>query len=86
MVSARLHAATTGATTAAGEAADDDVEEGDNSVDDCGAGSADGVDDGHEHIADGAEDGLDLYMGVRDVCGGERVCGKSIHKRLRRPW
>lgn len=54
------------ATTAAGEARDDDVEEGDDAVNDGGQDSADAVDDGHEDIADRAEDGFELWWGV--VC------------------
>ena len=48
------------ATTAAGETRDDDVEEGDDAVDDCGKDGADAVHDGHEDIADRAEDRFEL--------------------------
>jgi len=47
------------ATASAGEAADDDAEEGDDGVDDCLKTSSDGVDNGHDAVSDGAEDRLD---------------------------
>jgi len=54
----RLHAASTTSSASAGQARNDDVEEGDDGVDDSGADGADGVDDGHEAVADRAEDGF----------------------------
>lgn len=52
----------TSAPTAAatGEAGNDDVEDGDNAVDDCGKDGADAVYDGHEAGADGLKDRLNL--------------------------
>ncbi|KAL8810363.1 MAG: hypothetical protein Q9223_002496 [Gallowayella weberi] len=44
-----------------GEARDDDVEEGDNAVDDGFQNVADSVDDSHDAGADGLEDRFDLY-------------------------
>ena len=41
---------------------DDDVEDGDDAVDNGHEDGADGVDDGHDALADGAEDGLDLWV------------------------
>ena len=46
--------------TTAGEAADDDAEEGDDGVDDRLKTSSDGVDNGHDAVSDGAEEVLDL--------------------------
>lgn len=43
------------ATASAGEAADDDAEEGDNGVDDGLETSSDGVDNGHDAVADRPE-------------------------------
>ena len=43
----------------AGQGADDDVEEGDNAVDNSHDDAANAVNNGHEHGADGPEDGLD---------------------------
>lgn len=43
------------AATAAGQAADDDAEEGDDGVDDRLKTSSDGVDNGHDAVSDGAE-------------------------------
>lgn len=45
---------------AAGQAADDDVEERDNAVDDGHADATDAVNDGHKDIADGLADALKL--------------------------
>ena len=45
---------------AAGQTADNDVEERDDAVDDGHADAADAVDDGHEDIADGLADALKL--------------------------
>lgn len=44
----------------AGEAADDDVKDGDDAVDDGLDDGGDAIDDGHESRADGLEDRLDL--------------------------
>ena len=60
VVGARLCAAAPAAGLAAGQTADDDVEERDDAINNGHADGADGVDDGHDDIADGAEDGLDL--------------------------
>jgi len=55
------------ATASAGEAADDDAEEGDYGVDDGLETSSDGVDNGHDAVADCPEDGLDArYYGTHD--------------------
>lgn len=43
------------AATTAGQAADDDAEEGDDGVDDRLKTSSDGVDNGHDAVSDGAE-------------------------------
>lgn len=48
------------AAASAGQAADDDVEEGDDAADDGLEDGADAVDDGHEDGADRSEDGFDL--------------------------
>jgi hypothetical protein len=48
------------ASLAAGQARDDDAEEGDDGVDDGLASGGDGVNNRHDAVADGAEDGLDL--------------------------
>lgn len=47
----------------AGEAADDDVEDGHDAVEDGFEDVADAVDDGHDAGADGLEDRLDLLRG-----------------------
>lgn len=57
MVGSRTPSAT---TLAAGQAGDDDAEEGDDGVDDGVAGGSYGADDGHDAVAYRAEDGLDL--------------------------
>lgn len=49
----------------AGEARDDDVEQGDNSGDDGLQDGPDAVDDGHQTGADGLEDGFNLRGGKR---------------------
>jgi hypothetical protein len=51
-----------GSATAACQAADDDGEERDNSVDDGLETGGNGVNDGHDAVADGAEDRLDLLI------------------------
>jgi hypothetical protein len=56
------HAPTTSAAVAAGDEADDDVEEGDDAADDGVEDVANTVHDGHYHAADRAEDGFDLYI------------------------
>lgn len=61
-----MPALTTPSALAAGEAGDDDVEDGDDAGDDGLQHGADAVDDGHEAGADGLEDGFDL-VGVRSV-------------------
>lgn len=43
------------AATSAGEAADDDAEEGDDGVDDCLKTSSDGINNGHDAVSDSAE-------------------------------
>ena len=48
----------------AGQAGDDDVEEGDDAINDGGQDSTDSVDDGHEAAADGAEEIFDLERTV----------------------
>ncbi|KAM9882151.1 hypothetical protein VDGL01_03675 [Verticillium dahliae] len=53
-------AAAPATAAAAGEARDDDVEEGDDAADDGVEDVADAGDDGCEAVSDGAEDGLDL--------------------------
>jgi hypothetical protein len=50
----------TAATVTAGEAGDDDVDEGDDAVDDGGQHGPDAIDNGHQAVADGAEDGFEL--------------------------
>jgi len=57
------------AAASAGEAADDDAEEGDDGVDDCLKTSSDGVDNGHDAVSDGAE--LESVLGT--VCIGRQV-------------
>jgi hypothetical protein len=47
-------------TAAACQATDDDAEEGDDAVNDCGEHVADAADDGHDDGADGPEDGFEL--------------------------
>lgn len=67
-----LHASAPGAAAAARQARDDDVEEGDDGVDDGFAGGRDGVHDRHDAVADGAEDTLNAgYDGTHDggCCG-----------------
>lgn len=51
------------AAVAACEAGDDDVEEGDDAVDDGCEDHANAVDNGHQAVADGAEDGFELLEG-----------------------
>jgi hypothetical protein len=46
----------------AGEAGDDDVEEGDDAINNRHDGGTDGVDDCHDGISDGTEDGLHLEI------------------------
>lgn len=53
----------TSPTTTAGQAGDDDIEEGYNAGDDGLEDRADAVNDGHEASPDGAENGLDLWKG-----------------------
>jgi hypothetical protein len=62
-------AAPTTSTAAAGEAADDDVEQSDDAADDGGQDTADSVDDGHEDAADGTEDARDLEIVLDGVYG-----------------
>lgn len=62
MMGTSLHASAPRAAAAARQARDDDVEEGDDGVDNGRAGGADGVHDGHEAVADGAEDTLNLFV------------------------
>ena len=64
------------ATASAGEAADDDAEEGDDGVDDCLKTSSDGVDNGHDAVSDGAE--LESVLGT--VCVGRQV--RDTYDRL----
>jgi hypothetical protein len=75
VVRSRLHTPPARPSAAACQAGDDDVEEGDNGVDNGSAGSADGVDDGHEAVAYGAEDGLNLSAALACCCwkGGVEV-------------
>ena len=55
------------ATVAAGEEGDEDVQEGDDAVDDGGQDGADSVDNGHQHTANGLEHALDLNVGGRRI-------------------
>lgn len=71
MRSTRPHPPSSRAAASAGQARDDDAEEGDDGVDDCSAGSTDGGDDGHEAVAYGAEYGLDLDAMLARVEGRE---------------
>jgi hypothetical protein len=50
------------AALAAGQAADDDGEEGDNGVDDSLDSGSDGINNSHDAVSNGAEDALDLFM------------------------
>ena len=84
----------TASTTAhplAGEAGDDDVEEGDDAVYDGHDGGSDGADDGHDRIADRLEDGFHArYYGTHDdgSCSGleDGVCGSWSSSRRRCLW
>ena len=58
-------------TTAAGETRDDNVKDGDDSIDDCGQDCANAVDDGHQYGTDGMEDALKL---------DERRSAADLHK------
>lgn len=58
-------ASTSSTTATAGQAGDDDVEDGDDAVDDGHEDCANAVDDGHEDRADGTEDRGDLKGKVR---------------------
>lgn len=54
---------------ATGEARNDDVEDGDDAVDDGGEDLTDAVNNSHEASADGLEDGFDLWA-QRTLAGG----------------
>jgi hypothetical protein len=82
----------TTATAAAGEAGDDDVEKGDNAVDDGGQHSAYAIDNGHQAVAYSAEDGFELepeeFSGWASL---ETVCfwvlqWRNLRKRRRLPF
>ena len=64
MAGVRLGVRLVGASTraAAGEAADDDAEEGGDGVDDALKDTGNTVDDGHDSVTDGAEAALDLVV------------------------
>jgi hypothetical protein len=62
------------AATTAGQAADDDAEEGDDGVDDRLKTSSDGVDNGHDAVSDGAENRLDARYYGTHCCGVVLVC------------
>ncbi|TGO85709.1 hypothetical protein BPOR_0372g00130 [Botrytis porri] len=49
------------AAASACQAGDEDIEEGDNGIDDTGENGSDSVDDGHETGTDGAEHACDLW-------------------------
>ena len=68
-------ASRTAPATAAGQARDDDVEQGDDAGDDGLQDGADAVDDGHQAGADGLEDGLDLLEEERVSDGISRKLG-----------
>ena len=55
---------TPSAATATGQAGNDDVEEGNDAIDNGGEDGANGVDNGHKAISDGGEDGFDLLQKV----------------------
>ena len=84
MVGAR--ASSPPAALAAGQARDDDAEEGDDGVDDGLACGGDGVNNGHDAVADCAEDGLDLGC-VRE-CASDRAVDmwRDVRMIRRRPW
>lgn len=64
---------------AAGEAADDDGEEGGDGVDDASEDTGDTVDDSHDSVADGAEAALDLVV-IRYCSVEKRDCEEDLHK------
>jgi hypothetical protein len=70
-------------SAAAGQARDDDAEEGDDGVDDGLQSGGNGVNNGHDAVADRAEDGLDLLL-VRG-CTWTNVAGVNVRKKLRHP-
>lgn len=69
----------TSTRAAAGEASDDDGEEGGDGVDDAPEDTGDTVDDGHDSVADGAEAALNLVV-VRDCSVVNRACEEGLHK------
>lgn len=71
--SPRLHAPATRAAAATGQARDDDVEEGDDGVDDGLEACGNGVDNRHDAVADCPEDGLDLCEWL-----GGRLRGRAV--------
>ena len=83
----RAHASATAAATAAGQARDDDAEQGDDGVDDGRAGGANGANDRHDGITDRAEDGLNLEReGTLVTLLVKGIEGRDIRRRLRHPW
>ena len=71
------------AAASAGQAGDDDAEQGDDGVDDGLQSGGNGVNDGHDAVADRAEDGLDLR--TVSQCTGVTVYGVNVRRKLRHP-
>jgi hypothetical protein len=85
-VSRRPHSSPVSAV-ATSEACNEDIEEGDDTVDDGFEDCADGVDDAHEAGTDGAEDALDLWIVSTSL--KERHAStwqEDIRKRRRHPF
>jgi hypothetical protein len=73
---------TTHSATAARQAADDDVKEGQDAVDDDKEDGRNGIHDTHDHGADGLENGFDLRL-VSDVIWKSRG---AVRRRRRHPF
>lgn len=79
-------ASSSSASAVAGEAADDDVEDGHDAVEDGFEDVADAINDGHDAGADGLEDGLDL-VGRKTLAGLRsrlRCSDANERQRIRR--
>ena len=71
------------AAASAGQAGDDDAEQGDDGVDDGLQSGGNGVNDGQDAVADRAEDGLDLR--TVSQCTGIMMYGVNVRRKLRHP-